>query len=162
MNPFPRYLGIDPGADGGFAVLGNGPAPVIADVFPTLGAGIDWATWSTRLGHYGVTVAVVEKVHSMPGQGVRSMFSMGHNLGMIEGILIARHIPYLLVAPQTWKRVILRDSDRDKAAAIAFCRRAWPDTDLRRSERARLAHDGKADALCIAEYCRRIQRKEDE
>jgi crossover junction endodeoxyribonuclease RuvC len=149
-----RFLGVDPGADGGWAVLGNGPEPVMAECFKS-SSGIAWADWADLLATLQVTHAVVEKVHAMPGQGVTSMFSMGHNLGCIEGVLLAKRIPYRLVAPQSWKKIILRDGAHDKSGAIAYCRRAFPNVDLRRSATARLPHDGKADALCMAELCRR-------
>ena len=51
-------------------------------------------------------MAILEKVHAMPGQGVTSMFSFGENYGIYLGILSALSIPFILVSPQKWQKII--------------------------------------------------------
>lgn len=55
-----------------------------------------------------VDLIVIEQVHSMPGQGVASMFSFGKAYGMIIGIAHALQHLYsshlMFVTPQQWKR----------------------------------------------------------
>lgn len=96
---------------------------------------------------------VLERVHAMPGQGVTSMFNMGENYGFIQGFLSANKIPFELITPQKWKREY--GVTADKNTSIAVCQRLFPNVDLRRNPKCRVAHDGKAEALLIAEYGRR-------
>ena len=96
---------------------------------------------------------LVEKVGAMPGQGVVSMFSFGRNLGLIEGMLTALHIPYQLVPPQTWKKEFSLSSD--KQMSIDVCKRLFPNINLLATPRSRKENDGKAEALLMAEYARR-------
>ena len=152
------YIGIDPGLDGavGFVHTHVGTvrtptikvgkrrqyrvqemAQILQDCVPVGGP-----PWYYRF-------AVLESVHSMPKQGVASSFSFGRGFGLWEGILVALGIPYLLVAPQTWKATMLRDMPKDKNAAKLQASRLWPDL-------GRLS-DGEAEALLMAEYGRRLQ-----
>ena len=48
--------------------------------------------------------AVVEKVHAMPKQGVKSMFEFGKQLGMIIGTLDTLGIETELIPPATWMK----------------------------------------------------------
>ena len=47
-------------------------------------------------------IALIEKVHSMPGQGVASTFKFGMNYGQWIGILTALQIPYSTITPKKW------------------------------------------------------------
>ena len=113
----------------------------------------------------------IEKAHAMPGermvknrrgvlvkrrQGVSSAFEFGRSYEGWFGVFGAYGIPLRIVTSQAWKRVILAGTAKDKDAAIAHCRRAWPNVSLLATDRSRVAHDGIADALCIAEYGARI------
>ncbi len=144
-------IGVDPGKSGGWAILTPEGARVgvmpLAGKDPDLGALA--ASWR------GASYAVVEKVGAMPGQGVVSMFSFGRSFGSVLGVLAGLGIPCELVTPQRWKGLVLDGSAKDKDAAIAWCRRVHPRVSLLPNERARVPHDGIADALCIAEYGRR-------
>ena len=96
---------------------------------------------------------LVEKVGAMPGQGVVSMFNFGRNLGLIEGMLTALHLPYQLVPPQTWKKEFSLSSD--KQLSIDVCKRLFPNINLLATPRSRKENDGMAEALLLAEYARR-------
>jgi crossover junction endodeoxyribonuclease RuvC len=95
--------------------------------------------------------AFIEDVHSMPGQGVRSMFTFGFSTGALHGILSYCNIPIYKVTPQKWKRVILKGLGTDKAAAITYCQREYPLISLIPTG-CRVPSDGICDAICIAEY----------
>jgi crossover junction endodeoxyribonuclease RuvC len=146
-----RFLGIDPGADGGYAACVDG-AIERAAAFPRLGDNIDWSALTIELLRDRFDGVVIEKVGAMPGQGVTSMFNFGRNVGALHCIFESRGLPLRLVTPQAWKKVILAGTDRDKAAAASYVLRTHPHIDLRRNERCRSPHDGMADAVCIAEY----------
>ena len=51
------------------------------------------------------TTAIIEKVHSMPKQGVVSTFKFGNNFGQWQGILSSMCIPYIEVSPQKWMKM---------------------------------------------------------
>lgn len=152
-------IGFDPGHKGGIAILRPGREPWVYPM-PIMGKEIDWqgVTQHIRLlshrngsGEVIPYCAFVERCHSMPKQGVASTFKFGTAYGGILGILGALGIPTQLVSPSAWKKVILAGTAKDKPAAIAYCRRRWPSVSLI-PEGCRKAHDGMADALCIAAY----------
>lgn len=95
----------------------------------------------------------LEKVSSMPGQGVASTFTFGMNFGWIKGVLELGEIPYQEIRPQQWKKEFSLNSE--KAKSIEVCRRLFPDVDLKRTPKCRIPHDGIAEALLMAEYARR-------
>lgn len=150
------YIGIDPGKQGGMAAIENVLGGLIfTQPTPVAGDELDLALITKYLSELkskdAEIVAVIEKVHSMPGQGVASMFSFGMSTGMMHGITAALGYPRFLVAPQTWKSKILYDTAKDKDAAVAYCRRVYPYAPLFENRNGK-AHTGVADAICIARY----------
>lgn len=148
--------GIDPGKKGGIAIIGN---DVSAMAMPAVGNEIDIHRISNFLHNNHVELVIVEKVHAMPGQGVTSMFTFGKNFGEIIGMLKTDCIPYQLVTPQAWKKTVLAGMPwkKNKKCSIDFCMRKYPELSLLATKRSRVPHDGMADAICIAEYGRRIE-----
>lgn len=148
-----KVLGIDPGKSGGLALVnGDGlqtwPMPMAGNVPDTLELSVIFRA-------YKPDVIVLEKVHSMPGQGVSSTFTFGRGYGRLEGIAEALAIRVELISPQRWKNLVLTDTAKDKEAAIEYCRRRYPSLNLV-LPRCRKPHEGIADAICIAEAGRRI------
>lgn len=160
-------IGIDPGLDGAVAILGYetvlGAAgkPLIYDT-PTLT--VKGASGNRREYHLikmasflrpfaACSVAYIENVHAMPGQGVRSMFTMGLGVGAWMGILAALEIPVTRVTPQRWKGVMLDGMGHDKDAGRLRAIQLFP-TQAEVFERKK--DDGRADAILIAEYGRRL------
>lgn len=151
-------VGIDPGKKGALAAFRDGE-PVEWLVMPLAGKEIDWhaiAAWLKDLGE--VSLAVLEKVHSMPKQGVSSTFKFGTCYGGLLGVLAALEIPCHLATPQSWKKRVLEGTEKDKAATIAHCRRRWPTVSLLATERSRKPHDGIADALCLGQLAVEMSR----
>ena len=100
--------------------------------------------------------AAIEKVHSMPGQGVASMFSFGRGLGLLEMSVVAQGIPHTLVTPQAWQKVMLAGMPRKKEtkkSAVLVASRLWPELAVQLAVKANW---GLADAALIAEYGRRF------
>ena len=144
------YIGIDPGKNGGFAVIANPfsyAKPMdeksFVDEMRILSNSFD--TTDMR--------CCLEKVGAMPGQGVTSMFTFGAGYGFLQGVLTAFGIPFQLVPSQTWKKAFSLNSD--KQTSIEVCRRLFPNVNLYRTERCKKPHDGMAEALLMAEYARR-------
>ena len=146
------YIGIDPGRNGGIAIiktLGNKIDKV----------GVKCYSDEDLLGiladaeKYIHKVCYLENVHAMPKQGVSSTFNFGMNFGFIQGVLKAYGIPYELVTPQKWKKEFSCTSDKN--TSIEVCKRLFPNVNLKAAERCKKDHDGIAEALLIAEYGRR-------
>lgn len=105
-----RYLGIDPGASGGLAVRCDGYAmgykmPETERDLSNLFAEL----WP------GINMALIERVHSFPGQGVASSFTFGQNYGFLRGMLIAYDIPFEEVTPQRWQKALGIPPSRGKS-----------------------------------------------
>ena len=144
------YIGIDPGKNGGYAIINE----ILEEIETFPWDDKQFAEKMGECGCYGNEVrCCLEKVGAMPGQGVTSMFSFGKSAGFIEGVLTANKIPYQLVPPQTWKKAFSLNAS--KLNSIEVCRKLFPDVDLYRTERCKKPHDGMAESLLMAEYARR-------
>jgi crossover junction endodeoxyribonuclease RuvC len=171
-----NYLGIDPGVSGAWAIVNSAGQLVASGHFsdPSDVIGrirtcrhIDLSPQSPSM------VACIEKVHAMPGQGVSSMFTLGENFGLWQGILHTMGIPFEMVTPAKWQRAVLdflperekpaegedekacarrRAENRKtlKAAIVDFVRRRFPSAPLLRKKDSDVA-----DAICIALYARK-------
>ncbi len=148
-----NIVGIGPGKSGGLAFYAHNGS-VSATVMPIAGKAYDGLAILEYITD--ADLVVIEKVGAMPGQGVTSMFNFGAGYGLLQGICLGVGIPYELVTPQRWKKVVLADTKKDKNAAISYCRRRFPGVSLLASERCKKPHDGIADALCLMEYGRRV------
>jgi len=99
-------------------------------MMPTVTVGTATRVNASELHHwlaYGrfVDHVYLESVHAMPGQGVRSMFSFGHAVGVVTGVIGAIGLPHTLVTPQRWKKSAgLIGTDKDAARARAI--QLWP------------------------------------
>ena len=96
---------------------------------------------------------MLERAQAMPSQGVVSMFSTGEGYGIMKGMLAALGVPFLTVRPQEWQKEFGIGGDPREAylrAAQVFPREAAHLVTARGAMRT-----GVADALLIAEYCRR-------
>lgn len=153
---YTAFIGIDPGLTGGIAIITNVGASAI--ITPLSGKEIDIGylrEWLEGNIDLRVPIAVIESVHSMPGQGVASSFKFGFVTGEMSGMIKAMNIPLVWVSPQTWKKIILAGTDKSKEAAIAFCRNMYPDTSLLATKASHTFHHGLADALCLAHYAQK-------
>ena len=150
------YLGIDPGA--------SGAAAFIADdgrIFRI----IEWKKHTpdetanllrqAEQKSREYIVACIEKVHSMPGQGVRSVFSFGENFGWWHGLLAGLGIPLAAnPSPQRWQKDMGCLSKGDKNVTKAAAHRLWP------KDVKALTH-GTADACLLGEWLRRERKNLD-
>ncbi len=147
-------IGIDPGLSGGIAVYDGTTGDYAVTPLPIAGGELDLHAITLTIADYMNPVVCIEKVGAMPKQGVVSTFKFGKGYGALLGICAALGVRVELVTPQAWKKVVLAGTTKDKGAAIAYVRRAFPQINLI-PDRCRVPHDGMADAICIAEYGRR-------
>jgi len=149
------YIGIDPGKSGGIAMITPEKTYITSMILSgkdvDAGAVAEWIMANSN-GYLERCVACIEKVHSLPKQGVVSSFKFGFVTGVMHGIIRTLGIPLHMVTPQAWKKKVLAGTPKDKDAAIDFCRRVYPNVNLLATERSRVPHSGIADALCIAKY----------
>jgi crossover junction endodeoxyribonuclease RuvC len=151
-------LGIDPGLSGGIAfydVAGNALTVLEMPIHHLTRGGklkreIDIVELARLVDAHGpIGHAVVERVGSMPGQGVTSSFAFGKAFGITLGILAANFIPVELVPPTVWKRAmgiaVGAGKDASRARASALLPRYA-------AEWARVKDDGKAEAVLLALY----------
>jgi hypothetical protein len=105
------WLGIDPGASGGIAVL------TLEHVLTT------WKMPETEHDISNVfasirgliSFAMIESVHSLPKQGVKSTFAFGRNYGFLRGMLVGHKIPFEDVPPGKWQAALRVKSIKDEA-----------------------------------------------
>jgi Holliday junction resolvasome RuvABC endonuclease subunit len=165
------FVGIDPGLDG-YIVAVRGSA-VTAWVVPTTQGkaskrDIDIRelvrTLETILEESRICMAVVERQQAMPSQGSASGFKTGMGFGILLGILATMGVPHEIVSSVTWKKAMgltsagtTKEEKRahTKQQSIQTAQRLFPVVDLRASSRCKIPHDGKAEALLLAEYARR-------
>ena len=81
----------------------------------------------------------------MPGQGTRSMFTVGLGYGVWLGIITALALPYTSVRPSVWKRSLALGKDKEVSRLRAM--QLYPGADLRRKR-----DHGRAEALLLASY----------
>ncbi len=122
-----NILGIDPGISGGIAVIktkiDQTPKIIIAKRMPTLKLYgkkiVDVLVLEKHIKDIYIDVAIIEKVHAMPRQGVTSSFQFGRSFGAIEAIchIISKRIDY--VAPAVWKKAMGIGSSKKESLDMA-------------------------------------------
>ncbi len=147
----PRYIGIDPGASGGLAGVG------INDIaIPMPGTERDIWEW-IKLKDDKDTFAVIEKVQGYIGNGHpgSTMFKFGQSYGGLRMALIAAGIPFEEVQPQKWQKALgITTRGREESKGEFKNRLKARAQQLFPSIKVTLA---TADAILIAEYCRRFK-----
>ena len=149
------FCGIDPGKKGCLCVLTNST--------PTF---FDWPkdddirTYFGAIAEYiegvDIELAILEKVHAMPKQGVTSMFNFGENLGMWKAFLVIMEIPHLIVPPQQWMKGLVTKSDGPdtKSAVKNVATRMFPRAELHGPKGG--YKDGRGDALLMSYYAKQL------
>lgn len=138
-------IGIDPGASGAIALIHSGIIHTVrmseteADVAAFL---IRWRELGDDMGMFGF----LERVHSMPKQGVSSSFKFGASYGFLKGLLVGLRIPFEEVTPQKWQKAMGCLTKGDKNVSKQAAQRLFP--------QEKVVH-ATADAMLIAEFCRR-------
>ena len=121
-----RVMGVDPGIEGAIAVVERGrvikharmpvkPGPagrkkvdgqILLDIMRSM-------------AEDGLDKAIVENPSAMPKQGVSSSFAFGRSCGIAEMAVIALGVPYDLISPSHWKRVMRVPADKGASRARA-------------------------------------------
>jgi crossover junction endodeoxyribonuclease RuvC len=145
-------IGIDPGLSGAVAVLDQAgdlvsvtDLPVIRDLSLAWidGGSLQSIILDALQGRQAR--AIVERVSSMPGQGVASSFQFGVGFGSVLSVLQAMHIAIEFVTAAVWKKSY--GLGKDKHASLHKARLLYPTADLHLAK-----HDGRAESLLLARY----------
>tara|TARA_Y100000310_G_scaffold243654_1_gene248189 strand:- start:22 stop:471 length:450 start_codon:yes stop_codon:yes gene_type:complete len=97
------YIGIDPGKSGGIGIIYNETAYCKRCPATVLEMSEEIKVCK-ELAPDIQKIAIIEQVHSMPKQGVKSVFTFGQGYGQWLGILAAYGIPYTQISPQKWQK----------------------------------------------------------
>jgi crossover junction endodeoxyribonuclease RuvC len=140
------WIGIDPGKTGAAALLMENGMVEVWDFDGVPLAGRTIVRWHDS---FDIEWAALEKVHSMPRQGVISTFAFGANWGAWQGILSTAGVSYCMVTPQEWQKTMVRrrDGETPKERALAAARRMFPGHLLKRKK-----DHNRADALLLAAW----------
>lgn len=134
---------MDPGKSGAAALMDAETGEIISTIkFSNTEKDIHEWFLAIDMAH-----AIIEKVHSMPKQGVKSMFTFGQQYGFSRAMLIAHSFPFQAVAPNVWMREMGLHTHGDKKKNYAMAQELFPNL--------RITH-AIADACLLAEYLRRI------
>ena len=141
------YLGVDPGASGGIAMVRIGQAEAWGI------KGLTERDLSDLFEHikrvYAPEVATIEKAWAMPKQGVASSFKFGLNYGFLRGMLCAHRFRFTEITSHKWQRKLECLTKGDKNVSKRRAQQLFPEL--------KITH-ATADALLIAEYGRRTSQ----
>lgn len=145
------FIGVDVGVNGGIAAIDQDGRVVRALSMPQtesdiLGA-FGWFAQQLRLRN-ATYRAMLERVRSSPQMGVVSAFTFGAGYGGLRMALTAAQCPFDEVAPGVWQRSLSCRSGGDKNITKRRAQELFP---------VKITH-AIADALLLAEYCRRTHR----
>jgi Holliday junction resolvasome RuvABC endonuclease subunit len=134
-------IGIDPGASGGIAFWDE--ARVECFKMPETERDVFDLLEDVRFLNVDV---FLERVHSMPKQGVSSTFTFGKNYGFLRGAITALRYTLHDVTPQKWQKALGCLTHGDKNVSKQMAQQLFP--------QLKITH-ATADALLIMEYGRR-------
>lgn len=149
------YIGIDPGVSGGIAAIYEGEgAHVRAWKMPETERDL----WDVFCELANPTFLILENVGPMPSMGKANLFTFGRSVGLLRGMIIASRIPFEAVTATTWqsymrckpggKRDVKENNKLKKKITKAKAQELFPNIKCT---------NYIADALLIAEYCRRVR-----
>lgn len=158
------YIGVDNGLTGGLVALSDHPGPPIDVIaMPTRGKSkgneVDAVfvdLWIRDLCDVQFVTIILET----PGKhspGAQALCSMWDSYGALRAICEVRGYRHHRITPQAWQKVMLPGCAKGdtKPAALAACRRLWPDETWLATGRSSVPHTGLIDAALIAEHGRR-------
>jgi hypothetical protein len=140
------YVGIDPGASGGIAALSGG-GELRFSAWKGADHAVEWIR--AMVPDFTRQIAFIERVHSMPAQGVSSTFKFGYNAGTWEGILHGMGVPHVMVSPQLWMKTLECLTGGVKRVTRDFARDLFPKI------KEKSITLKTADAILIAVYAAR-------
>lgn len=155
-----RVIGIDPGVHGAIAAY-DGSVLVVEDVpIIEMKKGKKTSTVMDLTGtadlfnfmFAGADHALIERVGSMPGQGVASTFKFGKAAGALEMGVAMLQVPCTFISPTEWKMKLGLNNDGEKSRQRVL--QIFPKHSHYFTRK--LDHN-RAEAALLAWYCWHIQ-----
>ena len=111
---------------------------------------------------------VFERLGVIFGTSKKTAFEMGYQSGAMEMICIALSMPYRMVSPKEWQKVMFKDIPRvnkpgmtsldTKAMALIKVKQLYPKLQLTFGKGVK-PHDGLIDAVLLTDYIRNTTSK---
>lgn len=137
-------VGIDPGANGGIAYVAGDDA--YAEKFAKTPSGM--LLQFERFARLEPRIALLERVHAMPGNGVTSMFNFGRSFGWVEmAMTVYFGSEPKTVRPPVWQEHTCGRTKGDKNVSKTYAQKLYPGI--------KVTH-ALADALLIATYAEQV------
>ena len=144
-------IGIDPGLSGAGAIVDEDGNLVTVFDMPTMGdktrKRVDASLLSRIIKEFPPALAIVEHVHSMPGQGLSSTFAFGRSAGAVDGVLAALDVSVTYVDPRAWKKAYRLSASKEDSRRAAI--EMWP---KQAHLFERVKDHGRAEAALIARW----------
>lgn len=146
------YIGIDPGKNGGIGFIYNDVAycrkcpTTVQDMSEEIKVVLGIAPDIPKF-------AIIEQVHSMPRQGVRSVFTFGQGYGQWLGILTSHEIPYIQITPQKWMKhygALPKEKKDRKNKLKHLAQQRFPNLNITLAT---------SDAMLLANYLKETKKK---
>lgn len=156
------YIGIDNGLKGGIAIIDGAVTvhkmPLVPGKKGARGK-LDEPALLALLAEVAVgdVFACIESVQAGPKLRALTALTFGYGHGLTRGILVALGIPYAIVRPKAWQRVMLPGTPKGqtKQASVIVAGQLFPGVRLRATDKCTTDDHNLADALLMAEYARR-------
>ena len=167
-----RILGIDVGANGAITCMDETGKVESIVVMPKIAGAFDGSKFNKILQSFysdatckDVRCVFIEDVHAIYNSAAKATFTFGKTCGIIEGIVIANHLPYVYVQPKIWQKEMFQGVKEirkpktnrvdTKAMSELACKRLFPVVKFTATDRCTKTHDGMTDSCLIAEWGRR-------
>lgn len=150
------YIGIDPGSSGGLAALWADGRVLVAQPMPKTEKDLLDMLSGLASTHEAGTHAVLEQLRPMPStfRGGKGNWYLGGSYFAMRMALIACGIPFDEAVPRKWQGAMQCLTGGDKNVSKRRATELFPTV-------TKITH-ATADALLIAEYCRRRCTKHDD
>lgn len=168
-----KVFGIDPGLDGGIAILEDGQLRLTIDM-PTNAVVenkknkrvTDFRAVSDFFlehitdedHHIYVEKLWAQNPHrfneNVPATaGIVSTWRQAEDYGGLKGVIQTLRLKHTFVAPVTWKKLVMKGvNGTGKDASVIRCMQLFPNATLLRNSRCSKPSDGRAEAILIAYY----------
>lgn len=150
-----NVLGIDPGLKGAIALYNEKGLQSVLEI-PTVkssgrGREVLWASLNQQWDElfFWADHVFLERVNARPLDGGSSAFKFGSIYGGLRGLIVAKLIPYTLVTPGTWMKV-MGVGRGSKEASCLRAEQLFPTEGFRGPKGGK--KDGVAEAALIAKY----------
>ncbi len=150
-----NVLGIDPGLDGALAMYNEKGLQDILEIPSAKSTGrgreVLWSNLNQQWDalFFWADHAFLERVNARPQDGGSSAFKFGSTYGGLRGMLVAKLIPYTLVTPMVWMKV-MGVGLGSKEASCLRAEQLFPGVNFRGPRGGK--KDGVAEAALISKY----------